>query len=121
MRPPFLRHTPVVLSAMADLGYHVIGASVDTKDYENDNPDTNWVSFEKFKREVDAGGTIVLAHDAHQHTVEILVDNMLAEVERRGLRGMFFFVFLCVSFVSVGGYEIWLTDFSYSCYCWRVS
>ncbi|KAJ5796592.1 CAZyme family CE4 [Penicillium psychrosexuale] len=86
MRPPFLRHTPVVLGAMADLGYHVIGASVDTKDYENDNPDTNWVSFEKFKREVDAGGTIVLAHDSHQHTVEILVDNMLADVQRRGLR-----------------------------------
>ncbi|KZN91307.1 Chitin deacetylase [Penicillium chrysogenum] len=85
MRPPFLRHTPVVLGAMADLGYHVIGASVDTKDYENDNPDTNWVSFEKFSREVDAGGTIVLAHDSHQHTVEILVDNMLADVERRGL------------------------------------
>jgi hypothetical protein len=98
---------------MADLGYHVIGASVDTKDYENDNPDTNWVighsaeddgrmpeewgthvgreeakdvhegffkktkdyendnpdtnwvSFEKFSREVDAGGTIVLAHEPY--------------------------------------------------------
>ncbi|KAJ5513068.1 Glycoside hydrolase/deacetylase beta/alpha-barrel [Penicillium fimorum] len=85
MRPPFLRHTPIVLGAMADLGYHVIGASVDTKDYENDNPNTNWISFEKFSREVDAGGTIVLAHDSHQHTVEILVDNMLADVERRGL------------------------------------
>ncbi|EKV13114.1 Polysaccharide deacetylase family protein [Penicillium digitatum PHI26] len=85
MRPPFLRHTPVVLGVMADLGYHVIGASVDTKDYENDNPETNWVSFEKFKREVDAGGTIVLAHDAHQYTVEILVENMLADIERRGL------------------------------------
>lgn len=117
MRPPFLRHTPVVLGAMADLGYHVIGTSVDTKDYENDNPDTNWVSFEKFKREVDAGGTIVLAHDAHQHTVEILVDLMLADVESRGLSGMFF----CFSSVSVSGYGIWLTDFSYSCYCWRVS
>jgi peptidoglycan/xylan/chitin deacetylase (PgdA/CDA1 family) len=91
MRPPFLRHTPVVLGAMADLGYHVIGASVDTKDYENDNPDTNWVSFEKFSREVDAGGTIVLAHDSHQHTVEILVDNMLADVERRGLSRRFLF------------------------------
>ncbi|KAJ5518540.1 Glycoside hydrolase/deacetylase beta/alpha-barrel [Penicillium expansum] len=86
--PPFLRHTPVVLGAMTDLGYHVIGASVDTKDFENDNPDTNWISFEKFKREVDAGGTIVLAHDAHQYTVEILVDNMLADVERRGLRAV---------------------------------
>ncbi|KAJ5836052.1 Glycoside hydrolase/deacetylase beta/alpha-barrel [Penicillium robsamsonii] len=88
MRPPFLRYSPVVLGAMADLGYHVIGASVDTKDYEHDNPDTNWISFEKFSREVDAGGTIVLAHDSHQHTVEILVDNMLADVERRGLRAV---------------------------------
>lgn len=120
MRPPFLRHTPVVLGAMADLGYHVIGASVDTKDYENDNPDTNWVSFEKFKREVDAGGTIVLAHDAHQYTVEILVDNMLADVERRGLSGMFFSFFSFFSFVSVSGYGIRLTDFPSSCYCWRV-
>jgi peptidoglycan/xylan/chitin deacetylase (PgdA/CDA1 family) len=90
MRPPFLRHTPVVLNAMADLGYHVIGASVDTKDYENDNPDTNWISFEKFSREVDAGGTIVLAHDSHQHTVQILVHNMLADVGRRGLSGRLF-------------------------------
>ncbi|KAJ5189703.1 Glycoside hydrolase/deacetylase beta/alpha-barrel [Penicillium cf. griseofulvum] len=88
MRPPFLRHTPVVLDAMANLGYHVIGASVDTKDYENDNPDTNWISFEKFSREVDAGGTIVLAHDSHQHTVEILVGNMLADVDRRGLNAV---------------------------------
>ncbi|KAJ5164604.1 Glycoside hydrolase/deacetylase beta/alpha-barrel [Penicillium coprophilum] len=88
MRPPFLRHTPVVLGAMADLGYHVIGASVDTKDYENDNPDTNWISFEKFSREVDAGGTIVLAHDSHQYTVGMLADNMLADIERRGLNAV---------------------------------
>jgi hypothetical protein len=98
----------------------LVGASVDTKDYENDNPDTNWVSFEKFKREVDAGGTIVLAHDAHQHTVEILVDNMLDDVEKRGLSGMLFF-FSFLFFVFVGGYVIWLIDFPYSCYCWRVS
>jgi peptidoglycan/xylan/chitin deacetylase (PgdA/CDA1 family) len=93
MRPPFLRHTPVVLTAMADLRYHVIGASVDTKDYEHDDPDTNWVSFEKFRREVDAGGSIVLAHDAHRYTVELLVKNMLEEVERRGLIRMFFSFF----------------------------
>ncbi|CAI7619908.1 unnamed protein product [Penicillium glandicola] len=85
MRPPFLIYTPVVLGAMADLGYHVIGVSVDTKDYENDNPDTNWISFDKFVGEVDAGGSIVLAHDVYQYTVELLVDNMLADVERRGL------------------------------------
>ncbi|OQE00626.1 hypothetical protein PENVUL_c048G09897 [Penicillium vulpinum] len=88
MRPPYLVQTPAVLGAMADLGYHVIGASVDTKDYENITPDTNWISFEKFSREVDAGGTIVLAHDVHQTTVEILVNNMIADVKRRGLRAV---------------------------------
>ncbi|KAJ5129288.1 Glycoside hydrolase/deacetylase beta/alpha-barrel [Penicillium bovifimosum] len=85
MRLPFLRHSPLVLTAMADLQYHVIGASVDTKDYEHDDPVSNWISFEKFKAEVDAGGSVVLAHDAHQYTVELLVVNMLEEVERRGL------------------------------------
>lgn len=101
MRPPFLRHTPVVLGAMADLGYHVISASVDTKDYEHDDPDTNWVSFEKFVAEVNAGGTIVLAHDSHQYTVEILVENMLAEIEMRGLNRMFF---LC-TFMGCGYFD----------------
>ncbi|KAJ5549831.1 hypothetical protein N7461_004529, partial [Penicillium sp. DV-2018c] len=85
MRLPFLRHSPVVLAAMADLRYHVIGASVDTKDYEHDDPVSNWISFEKFKAEVEAGGSIVLAHDAHRYTVELLVGNMLEEVKRRGL------------------------------------
>ncbi|KAJ5772897.1 Glycoside hydrolase/deacetylase beta/alpha-barrel [Penicillium paradoxum] len=85
MRPPYLVATPAVLTAMADLGYHVISASVDTKDYEHDDPNTNWVSFQKFVAEVNAGGTIVLAHDSHQYTVELLVENMLTEIEQRGL------------------------------------
>ncbi|KAF7136995.1 hypothetical protein CNMCM5793_006746 [Aspergillus hiratsukae] len=34
MRMPFLMFNEVALSALADLGYHVIGASIDTKDYE---------------------------------------------------------------------------------------
>lgn len=88
MRTPYLMFNGVVLQAMADLGYHVIGASIDTKDYENDDPGRSWMSFEKFKAELDAGGNIVLAHDVHQTTVEVLVDNMLAEIGRRGLKSM---------------------------------
>lgn len=91
MRTPFLFFNDVVLSAMSDLGYHVIGASVDTKDYENDDPAWSWRSFEKFKAELGAGGNIVLAHDVHRTTVELLVENMLAEVGARGLRSEFFF------------------------------
>ncbi|KAJ5917074.1 Glycoside hydrolase/deacetylase beta/alpha-barrel [Penicillium tannophilum] len=84
MRAPYLMVTADVLNAMTALEYHVIGASIDTKDYENDHPDDSWRSFEKFRAELDAGGTIVLAHDSHQTTVEILVDNMLAEIALRG-------------------------------------
>lgn len=86
MRTPFLMFNGLVLTAMTDLGYHVIGASIDTKDYENDDPGRNWLSFEKFRTELDAGGTIVLAHDVHENTVGILVDNMLDELEARGLQ-----------------------------------
>ncbi|KAJ5776047.1 uncharacterized protein N7511_001058 [Penicillium nucicola] len=85
MRAPYLYTNPVVLQAMTDLGYHVVGASIDTKDYENDDPGTSWRSFERFKVELDAGGNVVLAHDSHENTVTVLVDNLLGEIERRGL------------------------------------
>lgn len=85
MRIPYFAFNGVVLSAMADLGYHVVGASVDTKDYENDAPELSYRSFEKFCNELDAGGNVVLAHDTHQTTAQILVNNMLNEIESRGL------------------------------------
>jgi hypothetical protein len=111
MRAPFLHHSPTVLETMAELGYHVIGASVDTKDYAHDDPGTNWRSFEKFLDGIDAGGNLVLAHDSHWTTVEILVDNMLWEIGRRGLSGE--------SRITLGCWGVILI--SASCYCWRVS
>ncbi|KAL4922343.1 hypothetical protein BDW62DRAFT_51733 [Aspergillus aurantiobrunneus] len=86
MRPPYLAVNDHVLSVMADLGYHVIGASVDTKDYENDHPDLIGRSVEKFNRELDQGGTIVLSHDVHEQTVHTLARIMLDEVYQRGLQ-----------------------------------
>ncbi|KAJ5737988.1 hypothetical protein N7493_001143 [Penicillium malachiteum] len=84
MRAPYLMVTADVLAAMRELEYHIIGASIDTKDYENDDPEHSWRSFEKFRAELDGGGTIVLAHDTHRTTVEVLVDNMIEEIEERG-------------------------------------
>lgn len=94
MRTPFLFFNDVVQSAMTHLGYHVIGASVDTKDYENDDPALSWRSLEKFKAELSAGGNIVLAHDVHRTTVGVLVGNMLEEIGRRGLRSEYFLAFV---------------------------
>ncbi|KAF4215220.1 hypothetical protein CNMCM6805_008431 [Aspergillus fumigatiaffinis] len=86
MRPPFLAFNGVVLSAMGDLGYHVISASIDTKDYENDHPDLISHSFEKFRAELDAGGSIILSHDVHEQTVHTLTRAMLEEIRARGLQ-----------------------------------
>ena len=88
MRLPYLVSNDAVLAAMMELGYHVIGVSLDTKDYENDDPSLIWKSFEKFRVELDVGGSIVLSHDTHLNTVEILVENMLQEIRSRGLKGM---------------------------------
>ena len=88
MRPPFLAVDGKVLSAMANLGYHVIGASIDTKDYENNSPELISRSFEKFRAELNAGGTIVLSHDVHEQTVYSLTRMMLEEIFARGLQRM---------------------------------
>ncbi|KAI9931246.1 hypothetical protein ASPWEDRAFT_101017 [Aspergillus wentii DTO 134E9] len=85
MRPPYLAVNSAVLTALGDLGYHVIGASIDTKDYANDDPNLISNSFEKFRNELDAGGSIVLSHDVHQQTVATLTQAMLDEIRARGL------------------------------------
>lgn len=85
MRPPYLAVNDYVLSVMGDLGYHVIGASIDTKDYENDHPDLIGRSVAKFNRELDQGGTIILSHDIHEQTVRTLTHIMLDEIYERGM------------------------------------
>ena len=88
MRPPFLAVDGLVLSTMGELGYHVIGASTDTKDYENNHPDQIHRSIERFRDGMNAGGTIVLAHEIHQQTVDTLLQVMLDDVRGRGLTRM---------------------------------
>ncbi|RAL04075.1 chitin deacetylase [Aspergillus ibericus CBS 121593] len=86
MRPPYLEVDQRVLGVMAELGYHVISASVDTKDYENNDPWLIDKSVRKFVDGVNAGGSIVLAHDTHAQTVFTLARAMLEEVTKRGLK-----------------------------------
>jgi peptidoglycan/xylan/chitin deacetylase (PgdA/CDA1 family) len=90
-RTPWLHVNDLVLSAMADLRYHVIGASIVTDDKVNDSPDRSWRSLELFREGLDGGGGIVLAHDSQENTVKRLVGDMLGEVKKRGLNGMFVF------------------------------
>lgn len=89
MRPPYLATNDVALGALGDLGYHVISCSIDTKDYENDDPSLIANSVNKFNDELNGGGSIVLSHDVHEQTVYTLAQAMLDEVKARGLTRMF--------------------------------
>ncbi|KAL4994397.1 hypothetical protein BDV10DRAFT_203813 [Aspergillus recurvatus] len=86
MRPPYLETNDLVLQVMRDLDYRVISASIDTKDYENQDADAIInTSLQLFVDQLDAGGNIVLAHDIHYWTVASLAERMLQEVSARGL------------------------------------
>ena len=101
MRPPYLALNGVVHAAMADLGYHIIGASIDTKDFENDNPELIMNSVAKFKAEL-GDGDIVLAHDVHEQTVYTLAREMLEEIFARGLQRMAFLFSFCLDNLLTG-------------------
>lgn len=62
MRPPFFSTNAVTLDVMAQLGYHVIQADVDTLDFANKNIG-NLTGATNFQAGVAAGGTVALAHD----------------------------------------------------------
>src|SRR5690348_12045946 len=81
MRPPYFSTNDAVLQTMADLGYHVIQADIDTQDWANDSPDAIQTSVELFNQDLDAGGSIVLAHDVHAETANTLVPAMIAAIQ----------------------------------------
>ncbi|KAJ5911214.1 peptidoglycan-N-acetylglucosamine deacetylase, partial [Penicillium subrubescens] len=87
-RTPWLHVNELMLSVMADLRYHVIGASIVTDDKVYDSPERSWKSFELFVDGLDGGGSIVLAHDSQENTAAKLVGRMIKEVESRGLNAV---------------------------------
>lgn len=90
MRPPYFEVNEQVLAAMNELGYKVIQSSIDTKDYENNDVSRIDISYEKFVNELNAGGSIVLAHDIHEQTVVSLARRMMEEIKAKGFKSMFF-------------------------------
>lgn len=87
MRPPYFSTNDLVLQTMSELGYHVIQAGIDTLDWANDSQSGIQTSVQRFVDGLNAGGSIELSHDVHQWTANVLVQAMIDEVKRRGLRG----------------------------------
>ncbi|RCI10893.1 hypothetical protein L249_5227 [Ophiocordyceps polyrhachis-furcata BCC 54312] len=82
MRPPFFNTNDLVLKVMGKLGYKVIHASVDTKDFEHTTEGTNGKAVSNLEQGVRSGGTIALMHDIHSSTVDLLVPKALEILKR---------------------------------------
>ncbi|KAJ4120050.1 hypothetical protein NW768_010333 [Fusarium equiseti] len=82
MRPPYFSYTSNTLSVMKTLGYHVIGADVDSLDWEYNTPAETNTALNLFKKGITAGGSIALFHDVHVNTVRNLMPKVLDAVSR---------------------------------------
>jgi peptidoglycan/xylan/chitin deacetylase (PgdA/CDA1 family) len=92
MRPPYGACSVGTgcVDTMTNLGYHIVNWEVDTRDWENNTPDTTSVAQNIFSSSVpdDASraGPIILSHDVHQQTVDTLAEYEIQDAMRKGYR-----------------------------------
>lgn len=84
MRPPYFDYNAETLQIMKGLKYRVIITDLDTNDWQF-NVDA---SMNAFVSGLNNGGSIVLAHDVHDMTVNQLLPRMLAELKRRNIKSV---------------------------------
>ncbi|KAM0276905.1 hypothetical protein ACHAQH_006277 [Verticillium albo-atrum] len=92
MRAPFLSCDYACAADMAALGFHIIDASIDTKDFEHNTYDTVYAAEDKFDGELGwdpaVDSAIVLAHDVHETTVSVLTRHMISTLRERGFQAV---------------------------------
>lgn len=93
MRPPYASCDGDCLPFIESLGYHVVNFDVDTKDYVyKDSPEAMQTAVSNFNAALDSGGPdssfLVLSHDVHQYTVDVLAPAMLEKIKERGYRAV---------------------------------
>jgi len=86
MRPPYFSTNPESAKILGDLGYHVMIADIDTKDFENTSDLA--ASVQNFISGIKAGGSISLEHDPVMETVYALVPRLIDVVRSTGLRAV---------------------------------
>lgn len=89
MRAPFLSCGEQCIADISGLGYYIIDTNLDTKDYENNTPETNYISQQNFDAELGDpswSSPIVLAHDVHKTTVTMLTAHMVQTLRDRGFQ-----------------------------------
>lgn len=88
MRSPYFSTSDLALQTLRELNFHVIHASIDTLDWQNDSESAIETSVQLFNDGLDQGGTIELSHDVHQWTANTLVQAMIDELNSRQLRAV---------------------------------
>ncbi|KAF5025720.1 hypothetical protein F66182_2187 [Fusarium sp. NRRL 66182] len=88
MRPPYFSYNNETLRVLAELGYHVIDADIDTNDWQHNTPETFQTAVNLFQQGIDNGGSIALMHDVHQNTVQNVVPAVIDIVLQSGKRSV---------------------------------
>jgi peptidoglycan/xylan/chitin deacetylase (PgdA/CDA1 family) len=99
MRAPYFSTNDLVLRTMGELNFHVVHASIDTLDWQNQSEGAIEISVQRFREGLNQGGTIALAHDVHPWTASRLAQAMVDEVKSRGLRGMIMLLAVVARFI----------------------
>ncbi|KAJ1333080.1 peptidoglycan-N-acetylglucosamine deacetylase [Microdochium nivale] len=88
MRPPYFDYNANTLNIMRSLGYKVIIADIDTKDFETNSPNNFQQAVTRFRDGLNAGGSISLAHDIHEGTVNLILPELIKIINNRRLRAV---------------------------------
>ncbi|PSK60533.1 Chitin deacetylase [Elsinoe australis] len=87
-RPPYLECDGQCESRLGNLGYHTISVDLDTNDWRYTTPESNGEAQRIFNDYINArpANALVLAHDIHATTVQILSERMLITARDAGYR-----------------------------------
>lgn len=94
MRPPYFAcETSTCQSTIKELGYHMFNADLDTKDYENNTEELIGNAIKTFDDALTAADKstksfVVLMHDVHATTVDILVPAAIDTIKKLGFRAV---------------------------------
>ena len=93
MRPPYSSCNVACQTDMQNLGYHITYFDVDTDDYANDSPTLIVNAENNFDRSINGVSPVtndflVIAHDIHQYTAQVLVEFMLKRLASNGYLGV---------------------------------
>jgi peptidoglycan/xylan/chitin deacetylase (PgdA/CDA1 family) len=89
VRPPHLLLDDRVATIMARLDYAVIQIEFDTLDWDDATPEKQKTILDRWKDGFSQGVRLILAHDTHPHTADVLLPRMISSIRDAGLKGKY--------------------------------